>query len=576
MYLNRDENALRNDKLRSRGFNGLIENVVAVAQTQKTLLEAARIVLTLDGRISDDDAELALTETERHLLTQNGHRKIHPVPGTASDDDRSDVYIGISPTGRLGFMSGGHDHEKLTAFGRLAIDDSHSCAEQNAKSSFERSAVLLRELSSGWDQEKLHKMLDRVEFAIDHIDPVVLYVESDMFTNFDSSNNLLGRAAVKSPGYLLTDLRGKALSNWTLAEKMLVASIDILAQANIRVEEFNGQQINLELVGKLLLDRHLVLCELTGVVPSEVALFERPKAIVKMRDAVRSSHFAYRLVNGLSFNKHQHLMRRDAVDLSVKAIPESITNMIVSACGVMVGGSDTIDSYFSRVVEKIFFASGPSGEGLTFYEELLKIITSSAIRETGSDIGMTRGLRDFRGWARLFREKRYAELCGMPPTNYYCAVFASPDTEQYLRSEDMYNKVLAAIAGRMTFNSWHYTPGHVPKSEIPVDRHYYVPPKMSDLAVWSDQHHQGHVLAQVRYSIRSPGGLIVNGIKQHGTFDLRLMRRDGSAFEIADLLTARRHTACLRAVIQAALDFAGGDENAQTVRAFTKEWYKNA
>src|SRR5258708_19538858 len=81
-------------------------------------------------------------------------------------------------------------------------------------------------------------------------------------------------------------------------------------------------------------------------------------------------------------------------------------------------------------------------------------------------------------------------------------------------------KVLTGCSVRMQFNSWHYMPGHFVQE--PAPHHYYFPPRMADTAIWSDQHHAGHVMAAVRHSIRSPPPLKYPNPPSFGLFDLPL------------------------------------------------------
>lgn len=577
MFTDEFRSSIGGERPPKQDFAQLLDEIVVSARGKRTLAEAATSILTLDGRIPAADAAASLSPAEARFIADCGAMPIlaasaHP-PGT----DRSAVLLGISPTGRLRFAGDSLPCRTLRPVATLLVEPGQSRALlQDATP--EKAAA-----SAGWecvlpadDPGRLLSILDVVEYAIDHIDPVILYVEEEIFTNFDEYNNLLGRAAVKKPGYILTDLRSRPFAEWTSAERILVASVYLLATARMRVEEFNAQQINLALVEASLRARHETLCRLAGRPVEPVALADLPAAIAALRAAIRPEVFAYRLVNGLTFNKHEHFMRRDAVDLSVAAIPAALSEGLERAFGVASADHATIDSYFGALIAVALAADPVADETeLTAYETLLEAIVRSAIAETGSQIGMTRGLRDFHHWAELFRDARFADICNMPPTDYYCAVFAAPDAEATLRHQGALNKIVTAIAQRMTFNSWHYTPGHVPIEAVPEGRHFYVPPRMSDLAVWSDKHHQGHVLASVRYSIRSPAGLVVNGVKQHGLCDLRMMRRDGAPYEIADLLTARRHTAYLRAALQASIDADPRLRPRQIVRAFNKTWYKN-
>jgi hypothetical protein len=60
----------------------------------------------------------------------------------------------------------------------------------------------------------------------------------------------------------------------------------------------------------------------------------------------------------------------------------------------------------------------------------------------------------------------------------------------------------------MMFNRWHFVPGQFDRAEIPLNRHYFFPPQVPDIAEHSEHRHGGHISARVRYSIRAPGAQV--------------------------------------------------------------------
>ena len=126
----------------------------------------------------------------------------------------------------------------------------------------------------------------------------------------------------------------------------------------------------------------------------------------------------------------------------------------------------------------------------------------------------------------------------------------------------------------MEYNSWHYTPGHFSKSRVPSDRHFYLPPGMPDFARWSNQHHSGHVLSNVMYSIRSPGSLTCKGRVLPGVFDLRLMRQEGEPYGVRELVGAIAFTRLMGLFHQALYDYVEARECAFRFQSFTKAWFQ--
>jgi hypothetical protein len=95
---------------------------------------------------------------------------------------------------------------------------------------------------------------------------------------------------------------------------------------------------------------------------------------------------------------------------------------------------------------------------------------------------------------------------------------------------------------------------------------------MSDITVWGDMHHPGHVLAQVRYSIRAPAPIVVGKRTFYGMTDLRLMRMSGTPYTVPELMRARTYAAYLRGVLQTVSDRAAGGDRL-VISAFRAPWY---
>src|SRR5207302_84405 len=113
---------------------------------------------------------------------------------------------------------------------------------------------------------------------------------------------------------------------------------------------------------------------------------------------------------------------------------------------------------------------------------------------------------------------------------FFCCVLPNPRLLTQLTS-DALSKMLYRVAARMQFNRWHFLAGNFERASVPISRHYFYPPLVPDLTIWSDQRHAGHALAGVRYAVRVPGPpmdrqpLIVGGNSYRGFYDIRLVRQ---------------------------------------------------
>jgi hypothetical protein len=284
----------------------------------------------------------------------------------------------------------------------------------------------------------------------------------------------------------------------------------------------------------------------------------------------------YRWVNGLNFYKEERLYPRQHLRLGMTALHEGWTTHLAHAWGLHASRHESLDALFdaciARMAEHRFVSDDPE---LNAVERMLKTIVDCAIDVTGSDVGMTRGFRDLSVWQQAFREKRYDAACAWPTTDYYCGVFPSrPFEARFESTPEHLFRILYACSGRMQFNSWHYMPGHCPRDSVPASRHFYLPPRMPDTAIWSDQHHAGHMLAEVRYSIRSPAPIEFDGHVYGGMVDLRLFRQRGEPYRDDELFVAMSFSDVIRAFCQSLSDHLVRGGVPLRITAFDKEWFK--
>jgi hypothetical protein len=416
-----------------------------------------------------------------------------------------------------------------------------------------------------------------VKHGIDHIDPVIIYTHQATFTNFATFNNLLGRMSEPMEGLMLDDLAASRPHTLSVEAKEFLYCFYVLKLGGFRGEEFSGQQLTCTALDAYLAQKLRDLRSLCGEDANAAQpqdLCERARLCKEYRAKLRVDYFVCRRINGLSFHKDELYIRRDAIELSPASVPSKVREYGLKAYGKDALAYSTIDAYFGDVVARIaerFAEPGP--QELNLLEDLMRIVIESSIEESGSSIGMSRGFRDLQWMQRALQRGDVKAICDRPTTDYYCAVFVAPEARRAMMAvPGRYKRITTAIATRMTFNSWHYTPGHFAGPNMDGIRHFYHPPRMSDRAEWSDQHHTGHVQAGVRYSIRSPASLRLAGKKYYGMIDLRLMR-DSEPYTDADVIRAKEYTAYLRAIMQAAADITLATGQAMPVQAFTKQWY---
>jgi len=427
--------------------------------------------------------------------------------------------------------------------------------------------------------DEYKNMLSVVKHGIDHIDPILIYTHRSVFTTFAGFNNLLGKNSKPRYGMLLDDLMAGNDRKLNSDEMEFLYCFYVLKQGGFRGEEFCGLQLTCKTLRNYLSSKISTLsaldCE-SNVALTSSDLIEMAKVCKQLKDKISKDYFVYRKINGLCFYKNERYNLRSVLDFSTNGLPVALTGYIEDTYGVSSGGYVTIDDYFTEVVKRAAENYDVGQEvGLNSIEILLKFVVQSAIEELDSGIGMTRGFRDLLKLHNGIEMGAEEEICGYPSTDYFCAVFLSVDVKElFLKTPGLCSRVATAIAGRMTFNSWHYMPGQFAEANSDGIRHFYVPPRMTDSAAWSDQHHPGHVLAQVRYAIRSPASLMIAGKKRYGIIDLRLMRQTGLPYSDGEIMRAKEYSSYLKSIYQAVINYSVQNNRALTVDAFDgKEWY---
>ncbi|MET1253935.1 hypothetical protein [Aliikangiella maris] len=570
------------------GFPAIISSIVNATPGNR-LEDAINNIVSLEGRQSIAFGLKALTEFEFYLFEKAAGLEVFAVDELQERlewNSGNKIFVGIYDYGRpyIGYATDNQIPDKafLHIAGVCLVPEKlKEVIEQYEHHTDKALDDDMYGFLNACSPDELEEVVNVAFHAVDHVDPAIIFVHDDTFTNFGNYNNILNRNDPAKSGYVFGDWNKRDLSSWHYNQTVYAFGYNCLIRSGYRGEEFSGNQLTLKTLNQFLDKKieELVFInndiELTVEKPN--TLIEKADLVGRLKKQVRKDYFAYRFVNGLNFNKKLMYSERKRNILSIADVPLEIAEYLKDNCETDIAQFDTIDALFNHAAENLVAAGNEVDASLqvTPVEQLLEAVVRSATYHTQSEIGMTRGPRNLREWVRLLTQGNYEELSNQQGTDYYCAVWATPETEEILAGQGKLSKILYAISGRMCFNSWHYTPGHFPKDKIPEGRHYYYPPTMSDTAVWSDQHHAGHTLARVRYSIRSPAGLILDDKKYYGLVDMRVMRTDSKPYSHQDLRIARQFTAYLRAIYQGVYASAQRHGRDVPVQAFSKRWYEN-
>jgi hypothetical protein len=510
------------------------------------------------------------------LLHLMGHVRPENPPRSLQDRSATLWHIGIWDYGRI-FLSDSLPLDRsCTILANFPVPE-QICQQlnlqvQQAELEDARFELEVEEFFRNLDDSQRHDLVSCVWHGLDHIDPVLIYVNHATFTNFDFYNNL-----VTKPDSLLERLADSP-QELRADEKRFGFCFYWILQAGLRGEEFNGVQLT-----PALLDDHFSSCLLQYSHILNRVGFELPDSIAgkaqclrKVRQEIGRDFLTYRSVNGLNFHKEERFAPRAAIKPRIHDLPRDLHKYIEDIYNLRVSSFSDLNDLFRACVEKASSADLVSSDlPISNIELLLRKIVVSAVESVHSDVGMTRGIRNLRRWQLAIDEERYGEICTWPLTDYFCGVFPSSGMRQrFCDDQERLAKILIACSVRMQFNSWHYMPGHFPKESIPESRHYYYPPRMADTAIWSDQHHAGHVKAGVRFAIRSPAPLEYRKRVYHGMVDIRLYRARGVPYTRSELFQAIKYTEYLRCVSQAMADIVESTNRSIVIEAFDKHWFE--
>lgn len=574
--MNSSNNERGAGQLPSTGFATLLEEIKTKIPRTDRLARIVSSVLTLGRRQPHTLSLRSLTARQLALLELMGDTIPEWTPPSL-DCQGAIWHIGVWNYGRIflaDMLPEGHDYSVfawLIVPNEISIEIEARTQRANAEAAgYEQD---LEAFFAGVTEAQKREMVESVRDGIDHTDPVLIYVDESTFTNFGPYNNLL-----RKPGALLERLADTPLADWRPDEKRFVGCFYLIRQAGMRGEEFNGLQLTPRTLHHHFDGRFQHYCELLGVREQgwPETLAGKAKRLAAMRTEVSRDYILCRWVNGLNFCKAERHIPRTAVRQSIEELPADIREYIEKTYGQQVSSFKSFEELFFACVECASEISPEAENGSTRLmngvERLLERIVISAIEATSSDIGMTRGIRDIRRWQQKLDEQSYVEIGEWPTTDYFCGVFPSAEMKKRLPDPSRLAKVLTACSVRMQYNSWHYMPGHFAKELAP--HHFYFPPRMPDTAIWSDQHHAGHVMAAVRFSIRSPAPLKYRDRTYFGMVDLRLFRRTGVRYTRRELCQAMKYTEYLRCVYQAITDMSASGKRHIAIRAFDKAWFE--
>jgi hypothetical protein len=536
-----------------------IEKLIADAAGRIDADTAAALLhrgLTLDGRIEWDAALTAMSAAERYACDRIVARQHSPSLRTGT------LSLAFRPHGRLYLLPREEfeaQAEALTQLCHVELDEdemrTYHVLRRSAQQALERERA---EICADLSVEGFDSVCSELAFVAEHMAPLIYYVGERCISNFYN---------VGKSGYAPEMTLADALQH--VAERCEHADIEPLTAIHClhlvlrsgsytRLEELNASQLSRRAVLDFF-DAKAVYYEECCDCAAEkhfgiASLREKASLLARMREIIATRKRFIRLINGTSLRKREAVLPLAPPSAHAAAIPIIPSDNVFAVLRRCLPRGSSVEGLFDpKQFERLLGADLVPQEQISSFdsclEYLLDRVVAEAVRSTNSDIGMTRSARDYRRFAKAVRGRQTSEASGWSQAEYFCHVVPSAALRKSFSPKALF-MALNAISARMRFNSWHYAPSYFDVAEIPAGRGWFTAPRMADIADDSDHHHIGHIHAVVRYSIRSPLPLRMNGEVLPGFIDLRLMRQSGEPYGQPDLITAIAYTEVLQFIYQ--------------------------
>ncbi|MFZ3597785.1 hypothetical protein [Streptomyces sp. BH104] len=579
------------------GFPALLRDTWQQAEQAPDLASAVDVLLTLGGHVPADIQLRALdleAETTLKVVAGRSWRDGGATgpTGRPMEHGPEDIAflgeIGLDTSGRV--VVRGPSRAPLTTVAELAggvlrmpwsaADLSAYEQELAAATERERAAVAdCRRLLDAAGAEGRERMLTDLTEAALRTAPFVLYAGERKYTNFRGPNNLTGKTLRPGhPDCALSSLSGVPLGLWSDGDVLLVVCLTLLVRSAgyARIEEANGTRLTPHHVA-LLLERtrlayNAARPDLPPVpaapAPAVEALDALAGRLAARRRDVGAARQLYREIHGPLMHKIERIAG------PVKDEARRLEGELCARLGErlpVTGG--TLADLGEQVRAAPDWLAAPHGTFATGLESLVHETVRAAAEVFDADFAMSRGMRSLPALIAALRAEDYATVAGWEIPHFFCCVVPSPDAQRLFGgSAQRLADTAWAISSRMQYNSWHFLVGNLPKVPEIVARDHFVPPAIPDLGHYSDQHHNGHVAARVRFTVRSPQPVSVLGRPFGGFMDLRLLRCEGLPFDEQDLLAAHRASAFVAQATSAAASLVAAGTDLE-VTSFDSQWH---
>ncbi|MEU9213818.1 hypothetical protein AB0D27_39470 [Streptomyces sp. NPDC048415] len=582
------------------GFPALLKQTWQQATDAPDLAAAVDTLLTLAGHVPADIQLRALpVEDETALKVLVGRSWRDDVGRSRRDDvrttDRADGSataflgeIGLDKSGRLvvrvpskGPLSGEADLVDGVLRVPWSAEDlaDYQAGLALAADRWHESVADCRQWLMAVGADGRRDLLEDLTEAAIRTAPFILYAGERQYTNFRDQNTLTGKTLRPGhPDCALSSLAAVPLELWSDSDVLLVVCLTLLVRSAgyARIEEANGTQLTLDHVALLFERTRTAYNAASGALPpvpapashGVAALGELAEALAGRRRELMGSVQLYREIYGPLMHKIERVAgpaKDDAEQLEAELCARVRARLPVTG--------ETLAELAADLEASPGWLAEPHGEFGTGLESLVYETVRAATVVFDADFAMSRGMRSLPALIAALRSEEFPKIAGWEIPHFFCCVLPSQDSRRLFGGSAAHLADTAwAISSRMQYNSWHFLVGNLPKVPEIAARDHFVPPVIPDIAYYSDQHHNGHVAARVRFTVRSPQAVQVLGRKFNGFMDLRLLRCEGLPFDEQDLLAADRASAFIAKATSLAATLVAGGAHIE-VTSFDSQWH---
>ncbi|TNY36144.1 hypothetical protein [Thermomonospora catenispora] len=408
--------------------------------------------------------------------------------------------------------------------------------------------------------------------------PFILYAGDRQYTNFRDPNTLTGKTLWPGhPDCALSSLTEVPPELWADDDALMVVCLMLLVRSGgyARIEEANGTQLSLDHVAHLLERTRLRYNAVVAEDPVPPAASTRVEDLLRLAEAVAERRREVLRRAQLYREIHGPLLHK--VERVAGPVGREARRREAELCARLRGrlpiAGDTLAELTAALEASPEWLAEPHGEFGTGLESVVYEVVRAAQAAFEADFAMSRGMRSLPALIAALREEAFATIVGWEIPHFFCCVVPAPQARRFFGDSAAHlADVSWAISSRMQYNSWHFVAGNLPKTPEVAARDHFVPPAVPDLAHHSDQHHNGHVAAKVRFTIRSPQPVRILDRAFQGFVDLRLLRCEGPPFDEQDLLATHRASAFVARATTLAAELVARGATIE-VTSFDPRWH---